>query len=758
MRLLSLVLLLLAPTVAWAQAPLFLVNEATTVQDIRFRFAEGQTFEDEALLEQIATAQPGFMETGWRRPVTQFLSILPVFKPPGTYPFLPFELQKDLLRLERYYRDNGFLEAEADWFVRLDTTDNDVRILFTVDEGPPLLIRSLDFLTEADSSALAPTLSPVARERWASFQRNVSVREGRRLDQFSLIQLQSETLEWLQNQGYAYPRVRATTDVDTTRNRADVRLFADVGPIGRFGAIEIEGATSVRDRVVARELPFRRGDRFSFRDLTEGQRQIFDLNLFQIALVDAPEPPSGQARDSTVRIRVRVTEGKPRLLRANLGYLTQSGGRAQAQWTHRNFLGDARTFTATATAETGFLALAGDGIVDRRYSAATTLRQPYIFDRRLSLTTGPSVTFRDDTRENSLGVGATAALLADLGSLRTLTLRTNVSTREIFGLGGGEARLSELLSPNALGRVTKSELGVDGLYGALDNLLDPAEGYLGRATVAAAGPTLLSNVQYFRATASVQGFMLLPGELRLRARASAGRLLPLGPTSFDNDAARLRDVVVLAGGTGDVRGYNLGLLGPKLPDFQRAVAGDGTTSYALLGGSQGRFFALGGSTKLAGSVEVAMPMPLFPPAFRAITFLDAGQLWTPGGTDTYNFSDDVVTDPNAPAFLGILDEVLADEERLRYSTGFGFGFASQIGEISLAVGYKLNPTALDVLAPDEVFDPLGTLGADADLDLNGDGTIDRADATEQLRTLLGQDIGFWDFQRFAFHLSIGRSF
>ncbi|MEL7363040.1 MAG: POTRA domain-containing protein, partial [Bacteroidota bacterium] len=223
MRLLSLVLLLLAPTVGWAQAPLFLVNEATTVQDIRFRFAESPTFEEEVLLEQIATAQPGFMETGWRRPVTRFLSILPVFKAPGTYPFLPFELQKDLLRLERFYRDNGFLEAETDWLVRLDSTDNDVRILFTIDEGPPLLIRSLDFLTETDSTALAPTLAPVARERWDSFRRDVSVREGRRLDQFSLIQLQNETLEWLQNQGYAYARVRATTDVDTTRNRADVR-------------------------------------------------------------------------------------------------------------------------------------------------------------------------------------------------------------------------------------------------------------------------------------------------------------------------------------------------------------------------------------------------------------------------------------------------------------------------------------------------------------------------------------------------------
>jgi outer membrane translocation and assembly module TamA len=57
-----------------------------------------------------------------------------------------------------------------------------------------------------------------------------------------------------------------------------------------------------------------------------------------------------------------------------LGYATERGALAQIQWEHRDFMGGARSFTVSAIANTGWLALSNN--VDRRIGVSTALRQP----------------------------------------------------------------------------------------------------------------------------------------------------------------------------------------------------------------------------------------------------------------------------------------------------------------------------------------------------------------------------------------------
>ena len=102
-----------ALTLAWtgaavAQDPLFLVDDQTQVRSIRFTFAERQTFEPDLLREQIAlTDQPGLwgLGPGFRERLSWIHGIDDV----GVHPFLPIEMQKDVVRLRRFYNRNGFL-------------------------------------------------------------------------------------------------------------------------------------------------------------------------------------------------------------------------------------------------------------------------------------------------------------------------------------------------------------------------------------------------------------------------------------------------------------------------------------------------------------------------------------------------------------------------------------------------------------------------------------------------------------------------
>ncbi len=121
-------------------APLTEVNSRTEVSSIGFRFVDSQTLPPSTLRDQIWHNEPGAL-AGVRR----LLGALPLIPPLPPHPFSPVELARDEVRLERYYQRNGFLYPEVEWLVRLDSARNRVRILFTIQEGPPLLIQALDY-------------------------------------------------------------------------------------------------------------------------------------------------------------------------------------------------------------------------------------------------------------------------------------------------------------------------------------------------------------------------------------------------------------------------------------------------------------------------------------------------------------------------------------------------------------------------------------------------------------------------------------
>ncbi|HEY6460985.1 MAG TPA: POTRA domain-containing protein, partial [Polyangiaceae bacterium] len=57
--------------------------------------------------------------------------------------FDPAILQRDLARVERYYRGHGFLEAHARAGRVLRVSPNHVRVEIVVDEGPPTVVRGV---------------------------------------------------------------------------------------------------------------------------------------------------------------------------------------------------------------------------------------------------------------------------------------------------------------------------------------------------------------------------------------------------------------------------------------------------------------------------------------------------------------------------------------------------------------------------------------------------------------------------------------
>lgn len=675
---LTILLGLVSASAVRAQAPLFLIDADTRVAAVGLEFPESRTLDPAMIRQRIALRGPTFAER-----VRGIFDVLPFVGSPSLQSFVPLELARDAARIEQYYQENGFLDPDTEYEVRLDTTENRVDITYRVHEGRPIRIDTVAVTPTPDAMVLDSTLSSA----WGSFLNELRGEHGGRLGEVDRVRLRSRPLDWLRTRGYAFARVRDTVQIDSTAATARVDIRYDPGPRARVDSIAVEGLQSLGYGTVLREIPLEPGDWYNAGRMAEGQRQVFGLDLVRLALFDIdPDQP----RDSTVTLRLRLEEGRRRAIGGETGYATERGAVAEARWEHRDFMGGARTFTVAGVANTGWLAATDE--VDRRFGASVSLRQPWILDHRLSGTLRPFVEYRDDSRDESRSFGADLSLLFERGSLDRASLTYTVSTRQTIDAPTlavrGDTPDTLLLSalPVDVGDVHTNRLGLDLLYGEVDNAVDPRRGYIARLGTEIAGPRGLSNIQYGRIEASLAGFVPLSPSVGIATRVSGGRLFPWGeslprdPGDILIQLLRLRDAVFTAGGTGDVRGWGTGQLGPKVPDLRLVAQGDSVVA------SADRWLVLAGLARLTGSMELRLPFPLLGPDHGTHLFLDAGRVWT---------SDDRFVDPTLPR-----DPL--NQERVFFGAGAGVEFGTIVGPLRIDVGYKLNPSPLDLRDADAV--------------------------------------------------------
>ena len=740
---------------AAAQAPLTLANDSTWVRSLDFDISGRASFDEADLQLQIATAaRPGrfLLWGGGDR---------------SAYPLDPFELAKDVVRLENYFGRNGFPRARGDFRVELDTASNSAAVTIEIDSGPPRLIRDVVFRGPGQSD-VRDQIDPALYDDWTAFTENISLQTGDRLSDFGLTSLRSETIRGFRNRGYAFADVGVEAFPDSSGLLADVRLKVNAGPRARIDSIHVEGAESVATHVVTRELPFKEGDWFNASELTEGQREIFGLNLFQLAVVNAAE---GQPRDSTVSILVRVREGPTRIVNGFGGYFTEGGLTARASLTHRNFLGAARSLTVGGEARTGWLGTETTprGTDIRDLQASVSLRQPYVFDRRLSLSVQPFARLRDDEIENSVAYGGTSTLLFTRSTLQTASFTIGGQARELIdaetSLGlvdpvGGIALKTDSLTSQTF------RLGLDGTWGILDNTLQPRRGIVIRPSAVYIPGASLATV---RGRLAVTALYPFSDAIGIAIRATAGTISALGSTSFDNqdEYILLRDQLFYAGGTSDVRGWSSTRLGPKAfsvfrieetdeagnpvdengdlipqPDERRIIPRDPRDV---------NYIGTGGRSKVSGSVQLNLPFPGLGSQWGTNVFLDAGRVVSPSSVPST-----LLRSTGNPADASLAD-VLDREPALRAGAGVGIQFLSPVGFVSFALGYKLNPSALDLRSAADVYCGPDFMGNDEpSVETCTGGYIGARNADTSFNIAEIPEGGF--FQRTELHFTIGQTF
>lgn len=655
-----------------AQDPLSGSNAQTEVSVIQFKFVDSRTFTGDRLSSQIATTAPGFMDR--LRDRLPLLTARP-------YVFDPIELQRDVVRLRRFYDRNGFPDAEIDYPAsQFSADDNKIRVIFTVREGAPLAIRELTFDT---SDVLPEDLVP----RWTRTVEQLAKNKGRRFTEFERLAMENELLSFLQDRGYAFAKVRTDAFVNEAEHAVDLTFNIEQGPRARVDEILLEGNESIGRRIVLRELPFREGDLYSRRRLVQGQQQIFGLNLFRLALVDLPEQPV----DSTVTVRYRVRESKLRFLALQSGFSREMGLSMGSELRHRNFFGGARQFSIAADAQTGLLSSPAPGRKPvRSVTSNLSVRQPYLGTTELSGSVSPFYSWLDDPNQDTrfYEMGITTAAVWELLPFRNLSVQHTFS------------RAVPLSSQGLGGRFdvyNRSVLSAGVSLGHLNDFLAPRQGWLVRPTVESGGLLGGSAVDYLKASMDAAVYIPVTRRSTISIALSAGHLIPRGTSKDQLDEEnefRFDAIRFYAGGASDVRGWGLNALGPQVAVADTIIVGsDGSVST-----HNARFESIGGRTKLSFRTELRVPFPGLGDAWRGAVFLDGGAIPT----------DVVRTETGGAVFSNEDIAQFTDRTRIRFSdirlgTGMGIRYRTPVGMLRLDLAFKLNPDEAALVDPEDII-------------------------------------------------------
>ena len=667
------------------------------------------------------------------------------------------QVELDGVRLVTWYRLRGFREASIGAPV-VDTLDGRAHVSFTVVEGRPILVDSIEVLGVEllDAEGLLDDLSLAV---------------GDRMTRYSLETSRDALRRRLQNIGYAYAEVliHFMLPADAPYTSA-VSFEVDAGPLSEYGAVTIAGNRSLSESTVLQTAQIRTGRLFRRDQLLESQTRLFGLDIVSSARVEPFGVPITEWElgrqdlsadpDSVIPVTLRVQEGDQYRLRYGAGWSTAECFDVESRGTARNFRGGGRILqlrgrVSNLLAEDFHDILcpsSGSGSFAKlNWLAAIDFAQPWIFSTRNSFVASvfgerqslPDVFVRR-------AVGLDLALTRAIGPETPLTVsyRPEFSRLDaadvLFCTGLLVCTLDDieiLESSNWLAPV-----GVNFTRLLANNQLNPTRGYNLVVDVEHAASWTGSNFRYDRAVA--EGTWYTSGGSSVLAARVRGGWVGAGPFSELSGAGDGVDVVhpqkrFYAGGANSVRGFAQSGLGPRVLTVEVAqVLDQGVCAAAQVmdltcdaaGLDDGRFLPrpTGGTRVFEANLEVRFRLAS---RLQGVAFVDAGQLWS--ATSSVDLGD------------------------IEVSPGTGVRFLSPIGPVRVDLGYRFRggeslsvvTSQLRSFASDE---------DDPDLRIVVDGARIPFVKSDELAVLgpmvLFEESSSLSWRRFQLHVSIGQAF
>ena len=540
----------------------------------------------------------------------------------------PEAVRADVVSLARFYRAAGYFGTRVTPEVKPD--GDDVGLTFAIQRGDPIILDLLD-VEGVDGILNADSL-----------EEHLPLRPGAIFDLARFAAAWEQVRRALTARGHAYAEVLRNFSVDTIDNSAVATLVAVPGPRVVVDSIVVLGAAHLGRRAALQQLTFRPGDLLRRAALAESQRNLYDLELVQIAAVGiAPDSLQRVQGDSaTATIAVQVAEAPVHQVEAAVGFGTEECLRTEVQWVNRSFGGGARrlalfgSMSKIGTGEPFRLSsgsrlcrsVRGDSISDKYdYRLSADLSQPYFLSPRNRLAANLYAERLSEPRiYQREAVGARTGITRRLGDRTFLAASIDAergSTRASPALFCAAFRFCEPEIADSLARARfRNELTLSFSHDRTDLTLSPSYGFVVRTGVNWAAPWLGSELEFVRWTGEAASYHeVAPGwvgaaVLRLGNFFRTATLHP--ERNFLPPEERF-----YAGGASSVRGFDRNELGAGI--WVADSVGVSSSGDTVPKGSAS-FIPTGGTSLAVATVELRFPSPFLPRLVSLAAFVDGG--------------------------------------------------------------------------------------------------------------------------------------
>ncbi len=548
------------------------------------------------------------------------------------------KLSADLESVRSYYLNRGYLDFKIDSVqVSISPDKRDIFVSINVTEGDRYTVSGVKLTGEL--LGLDDEMLPL-----------VDIKPGEVFSAERINAVAKRVTDRMSTLGYAFASANPNPEADREKRTVAFTIVVDPGRRVYVRRVNIAGNNRTRDEVIRREVRQYESAWFDSDRVRLSRDRIDRLGFFESVTVETPAVPSAPDQ---VDVNVTVKERATGNIQVGAGYssaegLVLSGGIAQ-----QNLFGsgNALSLEINTSKANRVIALAH---TDPYITPEGISRSVELFDRKSDLAQ----------------LGLSSVGYSTLGGGVVFGVPFTEFDRVFFGLRYEKTKIDlTVFSPLRYveyveqfgARSDSLALTVGWSRDDRDNLLVPTRGRYQRAFSEIGLPAL--DLQYYRLSYQFQQYFQFFPRVTFAFNGEIGYGDGYGgkPYPFFKN--------YYVGGIGSVRGFETGSLGPRDVD-----------------GS-----SLGGNRRLNFAFEAYLPIPGADRTLRALSFVDAGQVW--GLSVRRDSSGTPILVNGRPQY----EDERIDLGNLRYSVGVGVAWISPLGPLRLSFAYPLNKKSEDRL-------------------------------------------------------------
>lgn len=541
----------------------------------------------------------------------------------------PNKLEQDQYLLKRFYNSLGFKDFRVvSTSAELNKTKESFMISFVVEEGQVYYFRNTNII-----NGLSEEVNTTELEKL------ITVKTGDKYNGAKIEAIAESMTNYLRNKGYANAVVSPEIKDDFKSQEVNVTFKVIKTSKTYVNKINISGNEKTKDYVIRRKIKLQEGEAFSHTILQRSvHKNLAELNYFEKQDYEVRDT----GNDDKVDIDVTVQEKSTASIGMQLGYNTQSGFMASADFNERNLFGEGKELD---------LSVSGN---KKNHTYRIGLTEPYFMGREVE--TGISA-FNTQSRNideqpynlRTYGMGLSAKYNINENWIHDIDYSLTEKNLK------AKKHTSVAVKEQA-GKTTTSEIENSFTYDKSDNILMPKNGYILSFAEGIAG--LGGNRKYLRHTAKARYFKsFFNNQLTFKLGAEGGNIKGIsGQKTFVDNRFSISEF--------EFRGFESSGIGPRTKKAK---------------GDEKEF--VGGKNYYLLKAEAEFPVGLPPEMeIKGVSFIDAGSVWG------YDLAKKTT----------LTKKDIDDSRAMRVSAGLGIAWNTKLGPIRIYYGIPLKKQKFDV--------------------------------------------------------------